>query len=123
MSKCTRCALEAGFKDLENINEKCLWRSAGTKCPDYGERPDMRSIADEKVPGNGTKILRRQMRLLAEKSHFRSANQLVEVSDAMLRIHRRLTIQPIILIFGVQIVLSAVIGLFIAVNKFFQGKR
>jgi len=33
---------------------------AGTRCPDYDERPDMDSIACEKIPQSGMKILRRQ---------------------------------------------------------------
>ena len=123
MPKCIRCALEHGVKNLDGINEKCIWRRAGFRCPDYDERPDMNSIVCEKIPMNGTKILRRQMRLLAEKSRFESASQLAGASETMLKIHRHLLVQPIISFIGIQILLRVLIGLFIAVNDFLKGRR
>lgn len=122
MSKCTRCALENGVKNLDGIAEKCIWMRAGTRCPDYDERPDMGSIACEKVPRNGTEILRRQMRLLAEKSRFESSSQLAGASEVMLKIQKHLLIQPLIGFIGIQILLGIFVGLFIAVDDFWQRR-
>lgn len=122
MSKCTRCALENGVKNLDRIAEKCIWLRAGTRCPDYDERPDMNSIVCEKIPQNGTKILRRQMRLLAEKSRFESSSQLAGASEAMLKIQKHLLIQPLIGFIGIQILLGIFVGLFIVVDDFWQRR-
>ena len=122
MSKCTRCAAEQGF-DPRNDNRRCIWKAVGTVCPDYNERPDMDSIACEKVPKDETEILRRHMRLLAEKSRFSSANQLAEISDAMLKIHERLLKQKSIRFAVIQILFCGSVGAFIALNKFFQRGR
>lgn len=122
MSKCTRCAMESGFNPLED-DRRCIWKAAGTVCPDYDEMPDMNSIACEKVPNDETEILRRHMRLLAEKSRFRSAADLVPVADAMLKLHRRLTIQPFLRFLRIQILLSAAICIFTAFGDFIQRRR
>lgn len=121
MSKCTRCALEHGV-NLNRIAEKCIWMRLGTRCPDYNERPDMDSIACERIPKSGTKILRRQMRLLAEKSRFESSSQLAGASEAMLKIHKHLLIQPLIRFIGIQILPGIFISLFIAINYFRQRR-
>lgn len=122
MSKCTRCAMEQGFDPLKD-DRRCIWKAAGTVCPDYDERPDMDSIACDKVPRNETEILRRHMRLLAEKSRFRSANQLAEISDAMLKIHERLLKQKSIRFAVIQILFCGSVCAFAALNKFFQRGR
>ncbi len=117
MSKCTRCAMEQGFDPL-NDNRRCIWKAAGTVCPDYDERPDMDSIACEKVPKNETEILRRHLRMLAEKSRFQSAKQLADVTDAMLKIHGYLLIQKPIRFVLIQILLCCSIGVFVTLHKF-----
>lgn len=122
MSKCTRCAMEQGFNPLKD-DRRCIWIKAGTVCPDYDERPDMGSIACEKVPDDGTEILRRQMKLLAEKSRFQSADKLVEVSEVMLKLHRHLLIQPVIRHVGVHVFLGLLVGAFAALRNLFQGRR
>ena len=123
MTKCERCAVECGSRKLDDIEKRCIWRRAGKRCPDYDKRPAMDSIGCEKVPDDETEILRRQMRLLAEKSRFGNPEELAEVSAAMLRIHTRLSIHPIIRLFRVQILLCAVIGFFVAVKDFFKSGR
>lgn len=122
-SKCERCAIEHGSRNLEDIDKYCIWRKAGKKCPDYGERPTMDSIGCEKVPDDETEILRRQMRLLAEKSRFGKLEYVAEASEVMLKIHGRLFIQPIIRFLRIQILLCAVVGFFVAVKDFFQRRR
>lgn len=117
MSKCTRCAMEQGFNPL-NDDRRCIWKAAGTVCPDYDERPDMDSIACEKVPKNETEILRRHLRMLAEKSRFQSAKQLADVTDAMLKIHGYLLIQKPIRFVLIQILLCCSIGVFVTLHKF-----
>lgn len=122
MSKCTRCAMESGFNPL-NDDRRCIWKAAGTVCPDYDERPDMDSIACEKVPENETKILRRQMRLLAEKSRFANATNTAQATETMLKLHRRLTIHPAARFLGIQIFLGITVGLFAAFDYFIQRRR
>ncbi len=114
--------MEQGFDPLKD-DRRCIWKAAGTVFPDYDERPDMDSIACEKVPKDETEILRRHMRLLAEKSRFRFANQLAEVSDAMLKIHERLLKHKSIRLAVIQILFCGTIGIFVALNKFFQRGR
>ncbi len=116
MSKCTRCAMEQGFNPL-NDDRRCIWKAAGTVCPDYDERPDMDSIACEKVPENETEILRRHLRMLAEKSRFQSAKQLADVTDAMLKVHGYLLIQKPIRFVLIQILLCCSIGVFVTADR------
>lgn len=116
MSKCTRCAMEQGFNPL-NDDRRCIWIKAGTVCPDYDERPDMDSVACEKVPKNETEILRRHMRMLAEKSRFQSAKQFADVTDAMLKVHGYLLKQKSISFVLIQILFGCFIGIFVTLRK------
>lgn len=122
MDKCTRCAIEQGVNPLKSEGN-CIWKEAGTVCPDYSQRPDMHSIMRGKVPKDETEILRQHMRLLAEKSRFRSANQLAEISDAMLKIHERLVKQKSIRFVIIQIFFGVSVCAFVALNKLFQRGR
>lgn len=122
MSKCTRCAMESGFNPL-NDDRRCIWKAAGTVCPDYDELPDMDSIACEKVPEDETEILRRQMRLLAEKSRFANAANTAQAAETMLKLHSRLAIHPAARFLGIQIFLGTTVGLFAAFDYLIQRRR
>ena len=122
MSKCTRCAMEQGFDPL-NDNRRCIWKAAGTVCPDYDERPDMDSVACEKIPKKETEILRRQMRMLAEKSRFASVTNTAQATETMLKLHRRLTVLPFARFLGIQIFFGIAVGIFAAFSYFIKRAR
>ncbi len=122
MSKCTRCAMESGFDPLKD-DRRCIWKAAGTICPDYDERPDMDSIACEKIPEKETEILRRQMRMLAEKSRFASVTNTAQATETMLKLHRHLTVQPFARFLGIQIFLGTAVGFFAAASYFIKRAR
>lgn len=82
-TKCIRCALERGSDPFSAAGKKCIWKNIGTMCPDYDKRPDIDSIASADIPDDETQIIRSQMKLLAEKSRFMKADQLVEASRTM----------------------------------------
>lgn len=122
MSKCTRCAMESGFDPLKD-DRRCIWKAAGTVCPDYDERPDMDSIVCEKIPKKETEILRRQMRMLAEKSRFSSVTNTAQATETMLKLHRRLTVQPFARFLGIQIFLGTAVSFFAASSYFIKRAR
>ena len=89
-TKCIRCALERGVNP-ESTAAKCVWKRAGKFCPDYDKRPDMDSITTDDIPDDEKGIIRSQMKLLAEKSRFLCADQLVKVTEAMAGLYKCLT--------------------------------
>lgn len=86
--KCIRCALERGVDPFSVAGHNCVWQRIGRICPDYDKRPDLDSLTPEDIPDDASELIHGQIKLLAERSRFLRADQLVEVSRTMAELFR-----------------------------------